>query len=327
VSFDSNGGSAVADQSVAFEDLATQPADPTRTGYVFQGWFLGSDAYDFTAPVTGTMTLVAHWTKVSYAVTFDTHGGSAVAAQSVAYQELVTKPSDPTRTGYVFQGWFTDATGGTAYDFSQPVDHGMVLHAHWSAGDTDGDGVNDSDEQANGTDPNNPDTDGDGIRDGDELSGARNPWNHCATDPRVADSDKDGLSDGQEINGIKMKVRVITKKKKSRIGVVKPDPCRADTDKDGLKDGKEVRGSKAKHTHRSYKSNPLRKDTDRDGLSDKVEITGRANGKHGHRGSNPLNWDTDHGGVSDKGEIRAGSDPTNAGSGPVHPRTTLPRTW
>jgi uncharacterized repeat protein (TIGR02543 family) len=316
---------------------------------VFQGWFAGEDAYDFSSPVTGALALSAHWTKQSYTVSFDSNGGSAVDDQSVAFEDPATEPADPTRTGYVFQGWFTAATGGTAYDFSSPVDHAMVLHAHWSIADTDGDGISDldeialgtdptnsdtdgdgisdSDEIALGTDPTNPDTDGDAVTDGDEVSGVRNPWNHCATDPRVADSDKDGLGDGQEIKGIKMKVKVVTKKKKSRIGVVRTDPCRADTDKDGLKDGKEVRGSKAKHTHKVYKSNPLRKDSDRDGLRDKVEISGKANKKHGHRGSNPLNWDTDHGGISDKGEIRAGSDPTNNASGPVHPRTTLPRVW
>ena len=320
VSFDSSGGSAVADQPVALGDAATAPSDPTRTGYDFAGWFSGGSAYDFTSPVTGPLALTAHWAKQVYTVSFDSNGGSAVAAQSVAFQDLVSQPSNPTLKGYLFQGWFTSATGGTAYDFAQPVDHALTLHAHWTAADSDGDGINDPDELVNGTDPNNPDSDGDGINDGDELSGALNSWGHCATDPRVADSDRDGLTDGQEIKGIKMKVKVVTRSKSTRLGLVKPDPCRADTDKDGLKDGQEVRGSRARHSHKVYKSNPLKKDSDGDHLSDKVEISGRANAKHGHVGSNPLNWDSDHGGVSDAGEIHAGSDPTDPGSGPVHPK-------
>jgi uncharacterized repeat protein (TIGR02543 family) len=312
---------------VAYQDLAGEPAIPTRTGYDFVGWFSGGSAFDFASPVTGPLALTAHWSKQVYTVSFDSNGGSAVTAQSVAYQDLVSRPSDPTRKGYLFQGWFTTATGGTAYDFGQPVDHGLTLHAHWTTADSDGDGINDADELVAGTDPNNPDSDGDGIKDGDELSGAQNPWGHCATNPLAADSDRDGLTDSQEIKGIKMKVKVVTRAKAIRLGRVKTDPCRADTDKDGLKDGKEVRGSRAKHTHHVYKSNPLKKDSDGDHLSDKVEITGRANAKHGHRGSNPLNWDSDHGGVSDAGEIHAGSDPTDPGSGPVHPRVGFTGLW
>jgi uncharacterized repeat protein (TIGR02543 family) len=291
----------VADQSVAYQDLASAPAAPTRTGHDFAGWFLGGSAYDFATPVTGPVSLTAHWTKQVYTVSFNANGGSAVASQSVAYLDLATQPAAPTRTGYVFQGWFL---GGSAYSFATPVTGPLALTAQWAVTDTDGDG----------------------ILDVDELAGTNNAY-HCVTNPLVADSDHDGLTDGQEVKGIKMRVRVVTKRKSFRIGLVKPNPCRADTDRDGLKDGREVRGSKARHTHKKYKSNPLKKDTDRDHLSDKVEITGRANARYGHMGSNPLNWDTDHGGVSDLGEIHAGSNPTNAGSGPVNPRVMLPRLW
>jgi uncharacterized repeat protein (TIGR02543 family) len=303
VSFDANGGSAVASQSVAYQDLVSQPAAPTRTGHDFQGWFLGGSAYDFATPVTGGMTLTAHWAKHVYTVGFDTNGGSAVANQSVAYQEHASRPADPNRTGYLFQGWFIQVSGGSAYDFGLGVEHDLLLHARWTVADSDGDGVTDV----------------------DELAGA-NAY-HCATDPRATDTDHDGLTDSQELKGIKMRVRTVTKTKTFRIGRVKTNPCRADTDRDGLKDGREVHGSKARHTHKRYKSNPLKKDSDRDRLSDKVEITGKANRKYGHVGSNPLNWDSDHGGVSDLGEIRAGSDPTSFASGPVNPRTVLPGLW
>ena len=57
--------------------------------------------------------------------------------------------------------------------------------------DTDGDGICDADEIANGTDPNNSDSDGDGIDDGDEES--------LGTDPNNSDSDGDGISDGDEL--------------------------------------------------------------------------------------------------------------------------------
>ncbi len=58
--------------------------------------------------------------------------------------------------------------------------------------DSDGDGVSDEDEIANGTDPNNPDSDGDGLSDGDEQQ--------YGTDPNDPDSDDDGISDGDEVD-------------------------------------------------------------------------------------------------------------------------------
>lgn len=64
VTFESHGGSAVADQTVTDGDPATEPAVPTRSGYTFTGWFTSASLtalYDFSAPVTGDLTLYAGW--------------------------------------------------------------------------------------------------------------------------------------------------------------------------------------------------------------------------------------------------------------------------
>ena len=63
VTFDAAGGSAVEAQTVADGGCATEPAAPTRKGYDFKGWTLDGAAYDFSAPVTGDLTLVATWEK------------------------------------------------------------------------------------------------------------------------------------------------------------------------------------------------------------------------------------------------------------------------
>jgi len=68
-----------------------------------------------------------------YTVTFDSDGGSEVASQSVLSGTTATEPVDPTKTDYVFDGWFTDAELTTEYDFSTPVTSDIILYAKWTA--------------------------------------------------------------------------------------------------------------------------------------------------------------------------------------------------
>lgn len=70
VSFDTHGGSEVAPVYVPVGGLVQQPEKPTRPGYVFTGWFTDSactHAWDFSTPVSESMTLHAGWRKVSSA--------------------------------------------------------------------------------------------------------------------------------------------------------------------------------------------------------------------------------------------------------------------
>jgi len=114
---------------------------PTRTGHTFQGWYtalnggtrvqqgsrLASDA---------THTIYAHWSGGSssgYHLYFDPLDGTcSTTSKSItpgtAYGTLPT----PTRSGYSFQGWFTDSVGGTAVSSSTVAGEGdTVVYAHW----------------------------------------------------------------------------------------------------------------------------------------------------------------------------------------------------
>ena len=135
VTFNSDGGSPVNSQNIVKGQLATKPADPTRTGYTFLGWFLGENEYNFTTPITGDITLVAKWQKDDggekqiFTVSFNSNGGSQVDPQQVEEEQKVTKPADPTRDGYDFAGWYL---GDTLYDFNTPVTRDFTLFAHWT---------------------------------------------------------------------------------------------------------------------------------------------------------------------------------------------------
>ena len=67
----------------------------------------------------------------TYTVKFDANGGSTVSSQSVAKNNTVTKPADPTYSGYSFTGWYTDAKLTEEYDFSAKVTGAFTLYAGW----------------------------------------------------------------------------------------------------------------------------------------------------------------------------------------------------
>ena len=124
ITFDTDGGSAVAPITQEYGTDITAPAAPTKTGYTFMGW---DKAIPATMPA-GDMTITAQWRINRYTVTFDTDGGSEVDAQTVAYGEKAKTPADPTKTGYTFAGW---ELGGNAYDFAASVTEDMTLTAKW----------------------------------------------------------------------------------------------------------------------------------------------------------------------------------------------------
>lgn len=137
VTFVTDGGSAVPDAEVKESfPVAAPSVTPTRTGYTFDGWYTDQNyttQYDFSTPVTGNLTLYAKWNPVTYTVTFNSNGGSAVPDAEVKEGFQVAAPGvTPTRPGYTFDGWYTDQNYTAQYDFSTPVTGNLTLYAKWS---------------------------------------------------------------------------------------------------------------------------------------------------------------------------------------------------
>lgn len=146
ITFDSQGGSSVPSQTVEEGAAAAEPQEPEREGYVFAGWYSNEDLsedskYVFGTPVNSDLTLYAKWTaigggeKAQYTVTFESQGGSAVSAQTVIEGERVKQPSNPTKAGAEFMGWYQDAACQVKYDFTSPVQGNLTLYAKWNVKD------------------------------------------------------------------------------------------------------------------------------------------------------------------------------------------------
>ena len=83
ITLDLNGGTGETSISALDGAPATKPADPTKEHFRFDGWFDVTGPYDWSAPVTGDLTLTAHWTQL-YTVSFQAGEGSGDAPAAVA---------------------------------------------------------------------------------------------------------------------------------------------------------------------------------------------------------------------------------------------------
>ncbi|PEJ60841.1 hypothetical protein CN692_01770 [Bacillus sp. AFS002410] len=136
VHFTSNGGSQIADKKANYDSVLTLPK-PTRTGYTFAGWYTDAalkTAAGTTINLKGDITLYAKWNINQYTVKFNSNGGSTVAAKTVNYNTTISQPSSPTRKGYVFLGWYKDASGKVAWNFAKDhVTANTTIYAKWVA--------------------------------------------------------------------------------------------------------------------------------------------------------------------------------------------------
>lgn len=187
VTFDSNGGSNVESQIVEKGEKVTEPADPTKEGCVFLGWYTDeslTESADFeNLTVMNDMILYALWLDVME----ETDTDNDEIPDNL--EELLGL--DPSK----------DDTDGDGLSDYLEID---ILYLDPTKEDTDGNGIpdgledNDKDGLTNieeteyGTDPMNSDSDSDNLSDYDEIYTYK-------TDPLNADTDFDGVSDGKEI--------------------------------------------------------------------------------------------------------------------------------
>ena len=123
VTFQSEGGSEVASQ-IRANTPAARPADPTKEGYTFIGWYNGESEWNFADAVTEALTLTAKWQVNQYTITFKPENGGQDIVIKQDYGTAITAPANPTKTGYTFAGW--DKTIPT----TMPAEN-MTITAQW----------------------------------------------------------------------------------------------------------------------------------------------------------------------------------------------------
>ena len=132
VTFNSDGGTNIESQKINENKTAKEPVEPTKEGYVFEGWYLNNVKYNFKEKITQNITLKAKWIEdknlKKYTVTFNSNGGSNVSSQTIIEGKIATKPNNPTRNGYRFIEW---QLNGKTYNFNSKIIANITLKAVW----------------------------------------------------------------------------------------------------------------------------------------------------------------------------------------------------
>ncbi|WP_165253143.1 InlB B-repeat-containing protein, partial [Adlercreutzia sp. ZJ304] len=138
VTFQTNGaesGDIAAQNHLAYGSKVAKPADPTKTGYTFGGWFTDAECtdgnqwnFDTSVVTKASITLYAKWTADSHPVTFKANYDAGEGYEAVSgavfgmgeeasaddvvldlyYGDKYDTVPTPTYTGYIFDGWYTD---------------------------------------------------------------------------------------------------------------------------------------------------------------------------------------------------------------------------
>ena len=151
VTFNANQGSGTMSQQTIENSGKLKANAFSRTGYTFDGWATstsGSKAYDNQGDISatsgskGNVTLYARWKANTYTVTLDRQSGTGGAGSTTAtYAAAMPKITVPARTGYTFQGYYTEANGkGTKYYNADGTSAknwdkaaNTTLYAYWKA--------------------------------------------------------------------------------------------------------------------------------------------------------------------------------------------------
>lgn len=134
VSFESNGGTLIENDTIPVGETVPTPVDPSRDNSVFLGWYLDADLtteFNFpTTPINQDLTLYAKWME-GITLTFETNASVSLPGIGVLPGTVIAAPTDPVVPESTFMGWFADEALQIPYDFSQPLTENATAYAKW----------------------------------------------------------------------------------------------------------------------------------------------------------------------------------------------------
>ena len=134
VTFDSNGGSAVASQTVAKGEKVKRPTAPTKENCEFVGWYIDDEAWSFWGyTVTESITLTAKWEEL-HKITYHLNGGINAPTNPLNCRDNASVSlTAPQKEGFLFIGWTTaDVAEPQTELVLQNITSDIEITAHWA---------------------------------------------------------------------------------------------------------------------------------------------------------------------------------------------------
>ena len=141
VTYNPNYEGAVNLTATTVKGIAEEKQLENRDNNQFVGWYKEAqctNAFDFTTVLTNDITLYAKWVQIgntTYNVTFNLgyDGAPTITAQEVVENSKATKPTDPTRTGYEFGGWYKESACTNVFNFNtELITADTTIYAKWN---------------------------------------------------------------------------------------------------------------------------------------------------------------------------------------------------
>ncbi|MBO4902399.1 MAG: InlB B-repeat-containing protein [Lachnospiraceae bacterium] len=152
VTFDPNGGDPItppekATKTVEYLKKYGELPTPNKDNYDFLGWFTEAEGgteitENDTVEIGSDQTLYAHWKGQTFEIRFEGCGGTPGSSQrNVVFNEKYGALPSVSRSGYTFEGWFTETVDGTKIESDTIVSEANLdttaaehkLYAHWTA--------------------------------------------------------------------------------------------------------------------------------------------------------------------------------------------------
>lgn len=134
VTFDGDNGTEVVEKTVEENKTVTEPDDPQKAGYTFDGWYdkETDQKFDFDTQINKDYNLIAKWIPIQYTITYVLDGGTNSSDNPSKYStgEVVTF-KNPTKNNYEFLGWYEDEEFKTPITQLADRTGDITIYAKW----------------------------------------------------------------------------------------------------------------------------------------------------------------------------------------------------
>ena len=144
ITFDTQGGSEVKPITIAEGATITLPRNPTKEGYIFDGWYLSDEfieEFNATQTISSNITVYAKWIEdngqeeppvgKTYSITFMVDGGT-YKTLNISEGSVITLPENPEKKCCIFEGWYIDEDLLEQFNATQDISQDIVVYAKWS---------------------------------------------------------------------------------------------------------------------------------------------------------------------------------------------------